>query len=113
MFTSGMAAYQSTGATLYRSQHLSYLASAYAEVGQFDDAWRRIGEAMTAVETTQETWFEADIRRAAGEIALMSPEPDAAKAERRSRPPCAVVKCNSVRRGPMHNLNSLRAERGH
>jgi hypothetical protein len=25
MFTSGMAAYQSTGATLYRPQHLSYL----------------------------------------------------------------------------------------
>ena len=36
---------------------------------------------MTAVETTKETWCEADIHRIAGEIALMSPEPDAAKAE--------------------------------
>ncbi|MGO9574260.1 MAG: hypothetical protein ACLPTQ_08020 [Terriglobales bacterium] len=27
------------------------------------------------------TWFEADIHRMAGEIALMLPEPDAAKAE--------------------------------
>jgi hypothetical protein len=29
----------------------------------------RIGEAMTEVETTNETWCEADIQRAAGEIA--------------------------------------------
>ena len=61
--------------------HLSFLAWAYAELGQFDDAWRCIGEAMTAVETTKETWFEAEINRMAGEIALKSPQPDAAKAE--------------------------------
>ena len=34
-----------------------------------------------AVETTKERWFEAEVNRIAGEIALMSPEPDAAKAE--------------------------------
>ena len=55
--------------------------SAYAELGQFDDAWRCIGEAMTAMETTKERWCEAEVNRIAGEIALMSPEPDAAKAE--------------------------------
>ena len=60
---------------------LSYLARAYAELGQFDDAWRSIGEAMTAMETTKEKWCEAEVNRLAGEIALMSPEPDAAKAE--------------------------------
>jgi predicted ATPase len=36
---------------------------------------------MTAIETTEETWCEAEVNRIAGEIALMSPEPDAAKAE--------------------------------
>jgi predicted ATPase len=61
--------------------YLASLASARAELGQFDDAWRCIGEAMTAVETTKEKWCEADIHRTAGEIALMGPEPDAAKAE--------------------------------
>ena len=60
---------------------LSFLARAYADLGQFDDAWRCIGEAMTAVETTKERWCEADIHRIAGEIALMSPEPDARKAQ--------------------------------
>ena len=36
---------------------------------------------MTAIETTKERWFEAEVRRIAGEVALLSPEPDAAKAE--------------------------------
>ena len=71
----------STGATVWMPLWLSYLARAYAELGQFDDAWRCIGEAMTAVETTKERWCEAEVNRMAGEIALMSPEPDAAKAE--------------------------------
>jgi predicted ATPase len=81
MITSGITARRSTGATLNVPLSLSYLAKAYAELGQFDDAWCCIGEAMTAVETTKERWCEADIHRIAGEIALLPPEPDAAKAE--------------------------------
>jgi predicted ATPase len=61
--------------------YLSHLARAYAQLGQFDDAWRCIGEAMTAIETTKESWCEAEANRVAGDIALMSPQPDAAKAE--------------------------------
>jgi len=57
------------------------LAHAYAELGRFDDAWRCIGETMTAMETTKERWCQAEVNRIAGEIALKSPEPDAAKAE--------------------------------
>jgi predicted ATPase len=57
------------------------LARAYAELGQFDDAWRSIGDAMKAVETTKESWYEAEVNRMAGEIALKSPVPDAVKAE--------------------------------
>jgi class 3 adenylate cyclase/predicted ATPase len=81
MITSGIAAWRSTGATGWTPWYLSYLARAYAECGQFDDARHCIGEAMTAVETTKEKWCEADIHRIAGEIALTSPEADAAKAE--------------------------------
>ena len=36
---------------------------------------------MTAMETTKERWCEAEVHRIAGEIALKSPEPDAAKAQ--------------------------------
>ena len=59
----------------------SYLAEACAELGQFDDAWHSIDEAMKAMETTKEKWCEAEVNRIAGEITLMSSEADAAKAE--------------------------------
>jgi predicted ATPase len=36
---------------------------------------------MAAVETTKEKWIEAEIHRSFGEIALKSPEHDAAKAQ--------------------------------
>jgi predicted ATPase len=79
MLTSGIKTARSTGATRQRGP--LDLAKAYAQLGQFDDAWRLIGEAMTAVETTKERASEAEVHRIAGEIALMSPQPDAAKAE--------------------------------
>jgi class 3 adenylate cyclase/predicted ATPase len=78
--TAGLTAYRSTGATAWTPSYLSYLAKAYAELGQFDEAWRSIGEATTMIETTGERWWEADIHRLAGEIALMAPQRDAAKA---------------------------------
>ena len=79
MTTSAITAYRSTGATLFMPLYLSTLARAYAELNQFDDAWRRIGEAITTVEATKETWHEPEVNRIAGEIALKSP--DAAKAQ--------------------------------
>src|SRR5262249_35844935 len=81
MITSGLTAYRSTGATLFMPQHLTNSARARSELGQFDDAWRCIGEATTAVETTKERWWQAELHRVAGKIALLSPERDAAKAE--------------------------------
>ena len=81
MFTSAITTYRSTGAAMVLPWFLSHLSGAYAELGQFDDAWRCIGEAMTAVETTKERWCEAEVHRVAGEIALKSSEHDVAKAE--------------------------------
>jgi class 3 adenylate cyclase/predicted ATPase len=78
---SGLAEWQSTGSTLLMPFNLSCLATAYAELGKFDDAWRCIGEAMTTAETTHERLWQAEIHRMAGDIALLAPDPDAAKAE--------------------------------
>ena len=80
MLNSGLSAFRSTGSTGFMPWNLSYLAVPYAELGQFDNAWRCIAEAMTTMETTKERWVEAEVNRTAGEIALKSPEPDAAKA---------------------------------
>ena len=81
MISSGITAWRSIGSKLWMPNYLSYLARAHAEVGQLNDAWRCIGEAMTAVETTKEGLWEAEIHRMAGEIALLSSQPDAAKAQ--------------------------------
>ena len=81
LITSGITAYRSTGSTNFMPLRLSHLAKAYAEIGQFDEAWRSVGEAMATMETTKERWFEAEVNRIAGEIALKSPEPDAAKSQ--------------------------------
>ena len=81
LITSGITTLRSTGTTFWTPMLQSYLANAHAELGQFDDAWRCIGEAITAMETTKERWCEAEINRVAGKIALKSPQPDTAKAE--------------------------------
>jgi class 3 adenylate cyclase/predicted ATPase len=81
MITSGLAEFRSTGSTWCSPTNLSFLALAYADLGQFDDARRCIDEAMTTVEATSERWYEAEVNRRAGEIALLSIEPDAAKAQ--------------------------------
>jgi predicted ATPase len=78
---SGIRAYRAVGSTIWIPFHLCRLAKAHAELGQLDPAWQCINEAISALEKTKETWCEADVHRIAGEIALMSPEPDAAKAE--------------------------------
>jgi len=50
-----------SGLTAWRSP----LARAFAEVGQFDDAWCCIDEAIMAVETTTERLWEAEVNRIA------------------------------------------------
>jgi len=97
LITSGITAYRSTGSTMWMPLRLSYLAIAHAELGQFEEAWRCIGEAMTAVETTKESWFEAELHRTAGEIALLSPKPDAAKAEAHFERALAIARAQKAR----------------
>jgi class 3 adenylate cyclase/predicted ATPase len=77
----GIAAYRSTGARVFEPLYLSNLAKAHTEAGTFDHAWRCIEEAMTGMDQTSETWFEAEVNCIAGEIARKS-EGDKLKAEK-------------------------------
>lgn len=81
MMTSGIAAYRSAGSTVWLPLFLPHMAKSYAELGRFDDARRCIEEAMAAMETTQEKWCKADVHRIAGDITLMLPSPDTARAQ--------------------------------
>jgi predicted ATPase len=78
---STITTYRSSGSTAWMPMWLSYLATAYAEVGHLDDAWKCSGDAIAAVASTKERLFEAEVHRVAGDIAMMSPQPDAGKAE--------------------------------
>jgi tetratricopeptide (TPR) repeat protein len=82
VITSGITSLQSTGAALYAPWHLWYLAMAYAELGQPDDARRCIDDAIDKVERSREKWCEAEVYRIAGELTLKSPAPDTEKAEK-------------------------------
>lgn len=79
--TSAINAYRSMGSTLFLPEYLVHLANAHAQLGQIDDARRCIGEAMTIMDASGETWCEAELHRVAGEIALNSPEQDAVRAQ--------------------------------
>jgi class 3 adenylate cyclase/predicted ATPase len=79
--SSGVTAMRQTGTTMWMPVWLSFLTRAKAEIGQFDDARRCIGEVMAAVETTKERWYDAEVNRIVGEVVLISPQPDVAKAE--------------------------------
>jgi class 3 adenylate cyclase/predicted ATPase len=107
MLISGMTARRTTGATVFLPFDLPHLARAHAELGQFEAAWRCIGEAMTAAETTKETWCEAEIHRTAGEIALMSPEPDAAKAQAQLERAIAIARAQKAKSWELRAATSL------
>jgi len=81
MMTSGITMYRSTGSRVYLPIFLSHLSRAHPELDQFDDAWRCITEAITAVETTKERWYEAEIHRVTGEIAVKLPQLGLSQAE--------------------------------
>jgi predicted ATPase len=79
--TAGMKMWRQNSSSVNFPLFLPYLAIAYLDVGQVDDAWRCIHKALTAVETTKEQWCEAEVHRIAGKIALSGPPPDAAETE--------------------------------
>ena len=81
IITSALDLWRSTGSTGWVPVDMLYLAKSHADLGRCPDAWSCIGEAMTAMEVTGERWWEPEVHRVTGEIELMSPQPDAAKAE--------------------------------
>ena len=72
--SSGLSAYRATGATVLATFALSsFLPAAYAQLGQFDNAWHHTNETLALVEETNERWCEPEVYRIAGELELMSP----------------------------------------
>ena len=97
--TSGIAALRSTGTAFWMPLHV---------VISWREPMRSLANSMTlgaasakrltTIETTKETWFEAEVNRIAGEIALQSPEPDASES-------ASVFRARARRRTPSSKPN--------
>jgi predicted ATPase len=107
ILTSAITAFRATGSTWSVPFRLACLAEAHAELGQFEEAWRLLDEAMMIVEVSKEVWAQAEILRVAGEIALMSPEPDAAKAEAYFERALAVARAQQAKSWELRAAMSL------
>jgi predicted ATPase len=81
LLISGATNLRSTGATVWAPAYKSHLARAYADLGQFDDASCYLADAIRTVEKTNERWYEPEVHRIGGEIALLTPNQDATTAE--------------------------------
>ena len=77
------------------------------EAGEFARRNALHREATTIVEATGESWCEAEINRIAGEIALASPEPDAAKAEAYFESALAVARQQQAKSWELRTSTSL------
>jgi predicted ATPase len=92
MLTFAITALRAMGFIFWMPLYLPHLARAHGQLGQLDEAWRCIEEAITAAEKTKERWCEAEVHRVAGEVALRSPAPDAVKAQRHFKTALAVAR---------------------
>ncbi len=63
VITRGIPALRSMGVTVWMPVSLASLARTYAQLGQFDDAWRCMREAVATIDATQERWCEAEVIR--------------------------------------------------
>ena len=86
---------------------MSYLASAYADLGQLKDAWGYIGEAISLIDSTKQKWCEAEVYRIAGEVALLSPSPDKAKAHAYFEHALAVARTQQAKSWELRAATSM------
>jgi predicted ATPase len=107
ILTSVTAQADSTGTTVSRPKLLSYLAKAYADVGRLNEAWQCINEATTAIETTNERWWESEVHRIAGEIVLPSPQPDWTKVEAHFERALAVARRQQAKSWELRAATSM------
>ena len=80
ILTEGLAAMAATGATLHKSNHLSWLAEANLIAGESKDGLKALDEAFAHVNETGERFWEAELYRIKG-VLLLLPGGSEAEAE--------------------------------
>jgi class 3 adenylate cyclase/predicted ATPase len=69
----GLAAYEATGAVVFRPAFLTLLAEVYGQVGQPETGLATLTEALGLVDTTRECFWAAEMHRLKGELLLALP----------------------------------------
>ncbi len=68
----GEAAYQATGAQIWRPSFLAQFAEAYGKVGQTEEGLMVLAEAMAFMHKNEDRYHEAELYRLKGELSLQS-----------------------------------------
>jgi predicted ATPase len=79
LLRSGLADYRSTGAELWMSHYLTFLARAYEIAGQVEEAIIQLNAAFQIAKETGERWLAAELNRHKGELLLQQGHPEAAE----------------------------------
>src|SRR5262249_25146 len=66
----GLESWRATGAELLSPYYLALQAEAYGQIGFPEEGLSRIAEALTAIEKSAERWWEAELYRLKGTLAL-------------------------------------------
>ena len=105
----GLAGYRATGAGIMRPYYLALMAQALATTGELEEALRLLDEAEAAVRNSGERWYEAELHRLKGRLALR----DSARApEDERRKTCrAIFRPGPGRRPPAGRKDRLSLER--
>ena len=106
-FSSAIPMFRSTGATIFVPLFLSMRGSAFAQLQQFDQARRCIGEAIALAEASGERWFDAEIHRIAGEIESGSSERKGPNAQRYFEQALDVARARDARSLELRAATSL------
>ncbi len=77
----GLAAWRATGAELVRPYFLALLAEASGKVGQIEDGLTVLAEALSVINISGERFYEGEIYRLKGELALALSQKNQAEAE--------------------------------
>ena len=77
----GLVDWQATGSELGLPYFLSLLAEAHLKMGQTDEGFSVIEEALAAANDSDERWYEAELYRLKGELLRLEAKPEAEAAE--------------------------------
>jgi tetratricopeptide (TPR) repeat protein len=107
MMLEAMNLHESVGGTVATPWRRGVLAEGYAKNSRLDDAQNELKRAMDAAEQTGGHFFDAELYRIGGEIALRSNPPDLVAAERNFRDAIAIAKGQEARLWELRGTVSL------